>query len=335
MILRRIALTRGDVSHTGRQRPKARAGARGFATLRRAHRPMNYRHHFHAGNAADVLKHLILVQLLRRLAEKPGGYCYLETHAGRGLYDLAGDPAQRSPEYLHGVSRLWQFTPDEPLLRDYMEQVRAHNPAAAGAPQRLRYYPGSPALARGLLRPQDRMVLCELHPEEHRALRGELAADPQVAIHRMDGYQGLRAFLPPPERRGLVLIDPPYERPDEFDVVLAAVRLAHQRFPTGLFALWYPIKAGAHLRAFRAAVVAAQIPKVLAVELVPTPEAQTDRLAGSGLLLINPPYRLDDALRRSLPLTLQRLDFREEGRDAGRWSVDWWTTERSPLRSPR
>ncbi len=295
---------------------------------------MNYRHHFHAGNAADVLKHLVLTAILRHLGRKPAGFCYLETHAGRGLYDLASDAAQRSGEHLEGIGRLWDVPGLPPEAADYVDQVRAANPAGDGPP-RLRYYPGSPSIAHHLLRPQDRMILCELHPEEHRALRRELGGDRRVAIHRMDGYQAIRAFLPPKERRGLCLIDPPYERPDELDAALAAIREANERFPGGIIAAWYPIKAAAPVRAFQAALISARVPRVLAVELSPYPDDRADRLSGSGMLLVNPPDQLDVGLRRTLPALVPRLDFHESGAP-GRWRVDWLTGEdEAPARARR
>ena len=294
---------------------------------------MNYRHHFHAGNAADVLKHLVALCVLRHLERKPAGYCYLETHAGRGLYDLASDPAQRSGEHREGIGRIWGASGLEPEVADYVAQVRVWNQGPRGEAAALRFYPGSPCLAHGILRAQDRMVLCELHPEEHRALRRELSGDRRVAIHRTDGYMALRAFLPPKERLGLCLIDPPYERPDELDAALAALREAHGRFPSGILAVWYPIKAAAPVRAFHAGVAAARIPRALAVELCPYPDDRPERLSGSGVLLVNPPFQLDATLRRVLPTLVPYLDFHEAGAP-GRWRVEWLTGE-EPAKAPR
>ncbi|MEZ4454541.1 MAG: 23S rRNA (adenine(2030)-N(6))-methyltransferase RlmJ [Nannocystaceae bacterium] len=285
---------------------------------------MNYRHHFHAGNAGDVLKHLVLVLLLQHLRRKPAPFCVLDTHAGRGLYDLAGAAATRTGEHLDGIGRLWGWREPPPGIAEYLEVVARVHGAAEGP---LRHYPGSPTIARALLRPQDRLILCELHPEEHAALRLQIGRDPQVAVHHMDGYQGIRAFLPPKERRGLVLVDPPFERGDELAAAVAALVEGHRRFAGGIFAIWYPIKGRATIREFEAALRGSGIPKVLAVELLPYPDDRPDRLGGSGMVIVGPPYRLDEALRGLLPALAGRLDHRDAGEAPGRWRVEWLVGE--------
>lgn len=292
---------------------------------------MNYRHGFHAGNVGDVLKHLVLVLLLEHLTRKAKPFAYLETHAGRGLYDLAADAASRTGEHAQGIGRLWGRRGLHPAIARYLEVVAAFNRAEPGAvADELRLYPGSPAIAQALARPDDRLVLCELHPEEHEALRRQVADDRRVGVHRIDGYQGLRAFVPPPEGRGLVLLDPPYERPDELAAVAEALIAARRRFAAGALAAWYPIKASGAHRALRSALAASQIPKILEVELTEASApagagaGERERMLGSGLVILGPPWRLDETLRGLLP-ELCRLLFPEGG---GRWRVEWIAGER-------
>jgi len=314
---------------------------------------MNYRHAFHAGNPGDVLKHLALVLLLDHLRRKESPFAYLETHAGRGLYDLAADAASRTGEHESGIRRLWGEPTGSPALARYLEIIARFNDdgrdggergggrGAAATP--LRHYPGSPSFAQALLRTGDRMTLCELHPEEHQALRRQLGDDPRVGVHRLDGYHGLKAFLPPRERRGLVLIDPPFERPDEYDALVRGLQLAHRRFPAGILAAWYPVKRSAPLHAFESSLAAAGIPKILRVELSTSADLdpktkdpdKPERMVGSRLVIVNPPWRLDESLRAALPGLAERLASDEQG---GRWRVDWLVAERpadAAGRSPR
>lgn len=241
---------------------------------------MNYRHAFHAGNFADCMKHALLVWLVRALARKPAAFGVLDTHAGAGDYDLAADPALRTGEAEQGIARL--LAADDPALADYLSLVRG-----------LGRYPGSPVLIRALLRPQDRLVCCELHPEDAATLRRRFAGDGQVAVHRRDGWEALGALLPPAERRGLVLIDPPFEQPDEFATLAAGLGRAHARFATGTLAAWYPIKHRALVRGFHAALREAGIPDIVAVELLRHEPADPGRLNGSGLVVVNPPWRFE------------------------------------------
>lgn len=285
---------------------------------------MNYRHQFHAGNHGDVLKHLVLVLLLEHLRRKPAAFCVVDTHAGRGVYDLASEAASRTGEQAGGIGRLWGRRGEVPGIDGYLATIATINGAADGP---LRLYPGSPMIARTLLRPQDRLILCELHPGEHEALRRQMGGDPQVAIHHMDGYQALRAFLPPKERRGLVLVDPPYERGEEFTAVTAGLVDGHRRFPSGIFAIWLPIKARAPIREFEASLRRSGITRILCVELLPYADDRPDRLGGSGMVIVNPPYQLDARLRTILPALVRRLDHQAEGEAPGRWRVEWLVKE--------
>jgi 23S rRNA (adenine2030-N6)-methyltransferase len=245
---------------------------------------MNYRHAFHAGNHADCLKHAVLVWLLQALARKPAGFLVLDTHAGPGPVDLEASPATRTGEWRDGIARL--LAADPPALAAYLDRVRA-------TPQR---YPGSPALALALLRKQDRLIACELHPEDARTLRTRLAGDSRAAIHHRDGYAAIRAFLPPPERRALVLIDPPYEAPDDAERAAAALRQALARLPSAVVALWHPVKSRAAARALADGLRAAAIPDLIAAELLLRPPEDPAVLSGSALIVANPPYRFETEL---------------------------------------
>ncbi len=264
---------------------------------------MNYRHAYHAGNFADCVKHALLVWLLRALQRKPGPIFVLDTHAGAGRYDLTGGPAAQTGEWHGGIGQLLA-NPPEPLA-EYV-----------GLVQRLGLYPGSPALIRALLRPSDRLACCELHEEDHATLRRLFARDRQVAAHHRDGWKALRALLPPKERRGLVLIDPPYENPDEFARVTDGLRVGWARFRTGVFAAWYPIKHRAPVRAFHDALRENRLRDVLAAELWLRAPLDPTRLNGCGMLLVNPPYRFEREAEPILRALLQRLGDGESGAGA-------------------
>jgi 23S rRNA (adenine2030-N6)-methyltransferase len=261
---------------------------------------VNYRHAFHAGNFADCFKHTLLIPLLRALARKPTPFFVLDTHAGAGRYDLASGPAERTGEWRRGIGRLLD-NPPEPLA------------AYVGLVRELGLYPGSPRLIRALLRAADRLACCELHEDEARSLRRLFARDRQVAVHHRDGWEALGALLPPRERRGLALIDPPYERADEFDALVAGLRSGHARFPTGIFAVWYPVKHRAPVRAFHAAMQASGIRDILVAELWVREPIDPARLNGCGLLVANPPFRFEQEAAPLLAALLDRLGDREPG----------------------
>jgi len=265
---------------------------------------MNYRHAFHAGNFADCMKHALLVWLLRALARKPAAFAVLDTHAGIGAYDLAGEAAVRTGEALRGIFRV--MAADPPELADYLGVVRG-----------LGMYPGSPAIARALLREGDRLVCCELHPEDCAVLRRRFGRDAAVSVHARDGYEALRALLPPAQRRGLVLIDPPYEAVEEFDRVVAGLVTAQARFPGGVLAAWYPIKHRAPVRAFHAAVRAAGIRDVVAADIWLREPLDPGRLNGCGLLVVNPPWKFEDEARPMLAALLGALGDGEAGAGVG------------------
>jgi 23S rRNA (adenine2030-N6)-methyltransferase len=261
---------------------------------------MNYRHAFHAGNFADCMKHALLVWLLGALQRKPAGVFVLDTHAGAGRYILEG-PAERTGEWRAGIARLMEHPPAP--LAPYVALV-----------ERLGLYPGSPALLRALLRSDDRLACCELHPEEHAMLRRLFAHDRQVAVHARDGYAAIGALLPPPVlRRALLLTDPPFERPDEFTALAAAMATAARRMPGAVHAAWYPIKGRAPVRAFHDAVRAAGLRDVVAAELWLREPTDAARLNGCGLLVRNPPFGFGDAAPPLLETLLERLGHDEAG----------------------
>ena len=255
--------------------------------------PMNYRHIYHAGNFADVAKHVGLVYCLDAMKRKDTAFFVLDTHAGRGYYDLRGAEAQKSGEAQRGVQRLLSSAAAGEPLAAYFAALGAR-PGA-----RLARYPGSPALIAAALRPQDRAVCNELIPAEARAAERELYSSGRLRIEVGDGYAALRSHLPPAERRGLVLIDPPYESPDELASVSAALADAHRRWPTGTFLAWYPIVSAAQRRRVHARFAALRLAKMLLADLAVHPDDASVGLAGSGLLLVNPPYGADDFLREA------------------------------------
>jgi 23S rRNA (adenine2030-N6)-methyltransferase len=268
---------------------------------------VNYRHAFHAGNFADVVKHALLVALLRPMAAKDKPLRVLDTHAGIGGYDLAGEEATRTGEWRAGIARL--MADPHPALADYLAIVRA-----AGWPAS---YPGSPLIARAMLRAGDSLVLCELHPEDHAALRRQLGRDRQVAIHRRDAWEALRALTPFPERRGLVLIDPPFEQEGEFERMAAAVAELRRRFRAATIAAWYPVKHRAPVRAFHAALRDAAVPDCMACELTLREPTDPTRLNGCGVLVANAPFRFAEEAASILQALLPRLSGGEDGGSAG------------------
>ncbi|MBS0223652.1 MAG: 23S rRNA (adenine(2030)-N(6))-methyltransferase RlmJ [Proteobacteria bacterium] len=267
---------------------------------------MNYRHGYHAGNFADVLKHVALVELLRLLTAKDKKLFVLDTHAGAGGYDLGGDLARRTGEADTGVLQLAMAAQgDMPAaVARYLAAVGAYDRKFGPPGPTLRHYPGSPRLIRAGLRAADRFVACELHGQEALALKREFAGDRAVEVRQVDGYQALKALLPPPERRGLVLIDPPFEAADEFERLLRAVQQGLRRFATGCYAIWYPLKDAAAAARF---VDALSQMRLLVVELHLGERAGADKLAACGLAVINPPWMFEEAMREALPWVARQL----------------------------
>jgi 23S rRNA (adenine2030-N6)-methyltransferase len=283
---------------------------------------MNYRHAFHAGNFADVFKHAILTGLLEALQTKQTPFCYVDTHAGAGRYDLHGEAARKTREHENGVLRLLGATRLPASLHIYLNLVRAMN--AGSGPHDLAVYPGSPLIASLLLREQDRAVLCEMQPDEVGKLKSLFAADARIGVHQRDGYAALAALLPPKERRGLVLIDPPFEaQEDEFRAIETALAQAHARWPTGIYAIWYPIKLRQQTLPFQRWLVSQKIPKVLCAELLLHPDNSALRLNGCGMVIVNPPWKFERQLGELLPALREHL---AQGR-FGQHRVEWLTRE--------
>ncbi len=294
---------------------------------------MNYRHQFHAGNYADVFKHALLLKLLRSLQRKDKGILYLDTHAGRGGYDLDAtsalpDGRERAPEWPQGIGRLWSQT-DE-VLRDYLALVRRFNQERGGAEEAPHFYPGSPWFAAALARPQDRLALCELREDDAEALEFELRHQPKAAVRVMDGYTALRAMLPPPERRALVLIDPPFENATEFADLREGLIGALRRFPGGVYAVWYPLTERARSERFQQDLLdlprtaGLEPPPAMIAELRVAGETAEMRMKGCGLLVLNPPWQIEAEFRALLPVLVERLKID----DAATMRVAWLVPDR-------
>ena len=260
---------------------------------------MNYRHAFHAGGFADVFKHAVLCRILHYLRAKPAAFRVIDTHAGAGLYDLAGPEASRGGEWHDGIERLMAAqlaAPVAALLVPYLEVIGALNERG-----RLKTYPGSPALARAWLRPQDRLIACEIEPQAAAALRQNLRGDTRIKTLEIDGWTALGAYVPPKERRGLVLVDPPFEQDSDFFRLARGLTAAHRKWATGIYALWYPIKGRSEPDALAKSLRRLGIAKMLCAELIVAPLSDPTRLNGCGLILVNPPWTLESELSVLLP----------------------------------
>ena len=286
---------------------------------------MNYRHGFHAGNHADVLKHLVLVALLDALKRKDAPFFVLDTHAGRGQYDLAGSHAQRTGEAADGVKRLRAANASgPPALTAYLAAIDACRSRGGDI------YPGSPLLVARALREQDRLAACELQPEEAAALKEVLAGDARCHVHQRDGYAAIKALLPPREgstrfARGLVLVDPPYEaQTDEYPLITAALRDGLERFPQGIFALWYPIKQRAPLQPLMRKLSHLPMKSALAIELLVRPDDSPLRMNGSGMVVINPPWQFERAVEPALRPLAQAM-----GDTGASWRLTWLKQEKT------
>ncbi len=260
---------------------------------------MNYRHAFHAGNFADVLKHVVLTRIVEYLKRKDKAFRVIDTHAGAGLYDLSSDEAQRGGEWQDGIGRIVAAgLPGNvaALLAPWLDIVRALNEEGA-----LTRYPGSPLVTRKLLRKQDRLTAIELHPADAKALGTLFAGDYQVRVIELDGWLALGAHLPPKEKRGLVLVDPPFEKAGEFDRLAEGLAKAHKRWPGGTYALWYPVKDRKAVKAFREKLASLGIPDIIDITLEIRAPSPDGRLDGSGMIVVNPPYPLADECAVLLP----------------------------------
>jgi 23S rRNA (adenine2030-N6)-methyltransferase len=282
---------------------------------------VNYRHAFHAGSFADVFKHAVLCRILHYLREKPAAFRVIDTHAGAGLYDLTSSEAKRGGEWHDGIARLMTAKLSDPvaaLLAPYLEVIGALNERG-----RLKIYPGSPAIARAWLRPQDRLVACELEPSAATALAGHMRGDSRIKTLEIDGWTALSAYVPPSERRGLVLIDPPFEEDGDFHRLSHHMAGAYRKWATGIYALWYPIKGRAEPDALVKRLRRLAIPKILRAELIVSSLSDPTRLNGCGLILVNPPWTLEAELATLLP---ELAGLFGRGGKAG-FALDWLSGE--------
>lgn len=278
---------------------------------------MNYRHAYHAGNFADVVKHIILTRIVLYMQRKDQAFRVIDTHAGIGRYDLHGVEAGKTGEWVNGIGRLMRAQLDAPvaeLLQAYLDIVRAENDGGA-----MRHYPGSPLIVRYLLRKQDRLSALELHPRDAALLAETFEGDFQVRVTELDGWLALGAHVPPKEKRGLVLIDPPFEAGGEFDRLVEGLVRAHKRFSGGTFALWYPVKDRQEVRRFVEALRETGIPKILRTELMIRAPSSEPRLDGTGMIIVNPPFTLEGELRIVMPALSKILS---EQPNAG-FTLDW------------
>lgn len=277
---------------------------------------LSYRHSFHAGNHADVLKHTVQSLIIESLKEKDKPFLYLDTHAGAGRYQLSGEHAERTGEYLEGIARIWQRDDIPEELAAYMSVVGHFN-----RNENLRYYPGSPLIARQLLREEDKLQLTELHPSDFLLLRSEFQKDDRTRVSRADGYQQLKAQLPPLSRRGFILMDPPYELKTDYQDVVKGIQEGYKRFATGTYALWYPVVMRQQIKKMLRDLEATGIRRILQIELGVRPDSDQRGMTASGMIVINPPWKLEQQMKNVLPWLLKVLVPSGTGHTTVKWVV--------------
>ncbi|GJJ80402.1 ribosomal RNA large subunit methyltransferase J [Pasteurella canis] len=280
---------------------------------------LSYRHSFHAGNHADVLKHIVLMLIIENFQLKEKGFYYLDTHAGVGRYRLFSEEAEKTVEFEEGIGRLWQRDDLPEEIARYIQLIKKFNYGG----KELRYYAGSPLIAATMLRPQDRALLTELHPSDFPLLRNNFKEFKNVTSKRENGFQQLKATLPPKERRGLILIDPPYELKEDYDLVVQAVEDGYKRFATGTYAIWYPVVLRQQIKRMLRHFENTGIRKILQIELAVRPDSEQRGMTASGMIVINPPWTLEQQMKKTLPYLTQTLV--PEG--TGNWSVKWVVPE--------
>ncbi|KXI23924.1 23S rRNA (adenine(2030)-N(6))-methyltransferase RlmJ [Photobacterium sanguinicancri] len=257
---------------------------------------LSYRHSFHAGNHADVVKHIVQSLILDSLKQKDKPFVYHDTHSGVGRYDLQDERSEKTGEFLQGIARIWSRDDIPAEIAPYIDAIKMLNDS-----EELRYYPGSPKVASAQIRGQDRMVLTELHPTDFPLLLQEFRGDRQVKIYKEDGFTRLKGSLPPKERRGVVLIDPPYELKREYMDVVKAIRESHKRWATGTYAIWYPVVYRENIDKMIKGLEDTGIRKILKIELGVEPDTEERGMTASGMIVINPPWKLESQMKAILP----------------------------------
>lgn len=263
---------------------------------------LSYQHGYHAGNFADVLKHSVSIQILNYLTQKPKPLFYLDTHAGCGAFQLTGHQAQKNKEYETGIGQLWQnSTSQPPLIRDYLHWIKRFNQTST-----LSHYPGSPWFAQQILRPQDRLGLYELHPKEYQHLKHNMETDVRIKTFQSNGFQACLSQLPPKEKRGYILIDPPYEVKQDYQTVVEVIKKAHRKFSQGTYALWYPVVERFRIEQLEKAFIESDIKNIQLFELGIDRDNAKGMMA-SGMIVINPPWTLYKTMQTDLPILTHQL----------------------------
>lgn len=277
---------------------------------------LSYRHSFHAGNYADVLKHTVQSLIIESLKEKEKPFLYVDTHSGAGRYQLTSEHAEKTGEYLQGIARIWEQSDLPEELLPYMNIVRRMNDNG-----RLRYYPGSPLLAKHLLREDDALMLSELHSTDFPLLRAEFSRDHRTKVSKEDGYQQLKSKLPPASRRGFILMDPSYELKSDYEAVVKGVEEGYKRFATGTYAIWYPVVLRQHIKRMIKQLEATGIRKILQIELAVRPDSDQRGMTASGMIVINPPWKLEQQMKKVLPWLHKTLVPEGTGHTLVEWVV--------------
>ncbi|SEP57562.1 23S rRNA (adenine(2030)-N(6))-methyltransferase RlmJ [Basfia succiniciproducens] len=280
---------------------------------------LSYRHSFHAGNHADVVKHIVEMLIIENLTQKEKGFYYLDTHSGVGRYRLFSQESEKTAEFEEGIARLWHRDDLPEEVQRYVDLIKKLNYGG----KELRYYAGSPLIAAQMLRPQDRGLLVELHPTDFPLLRNNFKEFKNIIVKRDDGFQQVKATLPPKERRGLVLMDPPYEMKEDYDLVVNAIVEGYKRFATGIYAVWYPVVLRQQSKRIVKGLEASGIRKILQIELAVRPDSEQRGMTASGMIVINPPWQLEAQMKKILPYLTNVLV--PEG--TGSWSVNWIAPE--------
>ncbi len=279
---------------------------------------LSYRHSFHAGNHADVLKHTVQSLIIESLNEKEKAFLYLDTHSGAGRYQLTSAESEKTGEYLEGIARIWAASERPEILAPYLDIVEKLNPDGE-----LRYYPGSPLLAKELLRRQDQLTLTELHPSDYPRLVEEFARDRRAEVLKEDGFQQLKSKLPPTSRRGFILIDPPYEMKSDYEAVVSGIVEGYKRFATGIYAIWYPVVSRKQIDQLVEGLRETGIRKILQIELAVLPDSEERGMTASGMIVINPPWKLEAQMQTVMPWLYQTL----VPEDQGHTRIQWITPE--------